>query len=35
VIPVDAADLERWIAEADKIGVLRDLHRRATFDSDR
>jgi len=35
VIPVDAADLERWITEADKVGVLRDSTGAATFDSDR
>lgn len=35
VIPVDVAALERWIDEADKVAVLRDLHRAATFDKAR
>lgn len=33
VIPVDAADLERWIAADDKLAVLGELHRSATFDA--
>jgi CheY-like chemotaxis protein len=32
VIPVDAADLQRWIDEDDRQQVLRDLHRRAVFE---
>lgn len=32
VIPVDVADLERWIREPDRAAVLRDLHTRAVFD---
>ena len=32
VIPVDAADLERWIREDDRAAVLNDLLKRAVFD---
>lgn len=32
VVPVDAADLERWITADDRAAVLRELHRRAVFD---
>lgn len=31
VIPVDAKDLEAWVAAEDKLLVLRELHERATF----
>ncbi len=32
IILVDAEDLERWIAEDDRLSVLRELHERAVFD---
>jgi ActR/RegA family two-component response regulator len=32
VIPVDAPDLERWIASDDRLTVLGELHKRAVFD---
>ncbi|HMG24155.1 MAG TPA: response regulator [Kofleriaceae bacterium] len=32
VIPVDAPDLELWIASEDRLGVLGELHKRAVFD---
>ncbi len=35
VIPVDGEDLERWIEEDDRAAVLRGLHRRAVFGTDR
>lgn len=35
VIPVDAEGLERWIAADDKLAVVRDLHKSATFDTAR
>lgn len=35
VIPVDADDLDRWIAADDRLAVLRELHQRATFDTAR
>ena len=35
VIPIDAKALERWIAADDKLAVLRELHRQATFDTPR
>ncbi|MCX4240456.1 response regulator [Paraliomyxa miuraensis] len=31
VIPVDAADLERWIEADDRVSVLGELHQRAAF----
>ena len=33
VIPIDAEALGRWIAADDKLAVLRELHRSATFDT--
>jgi len=35
VIPVDGADLERWIAADDRLAVLAELHKRAVFDQSR
>jgi ActR/RegA family two-component response regulator len=35
VIPVDAPDLERWIAADDRLAVLGELHKRAVFDRKR
>jgi ActR/RegA family two-component response regulator len=35
VIPVDAQDLERWIAADDPAAVLREIHKRAVFDTKR
>lgn len=35
VIPVDAQDLERWIAADDPAAVLREIHKRAVFDTRR
>jgi hypothetical protein len=32
IIPVDADDLERWIAAGDRLAILRELHERAVFD---
>ncbi len=32
VIPVDAAELERWIREDDRLSVLNELLERAVFD---
>jgi ActR/RegA family two-component response regulator len=32
VIPVDAADLDRWITSDDRLGVLTELYKRAVFD---
>ena len=32
VIPVDAADLERWIDAEERVEVLRALHKRAVFE---
>jgi ActR/RegA family two-component response regulator len=32
IIPVDLADLERWIAADDRLAVLGELHKRAVFD---
>jgi ActR/RegA family two-component response regulator len=32
LILVDDADLERWIAADDRLGILRGLHERAVFD---
>ena len=34
VIPIDAEALGRWIAADDKLAVLGELHRSATFDGD-
>jgi CheY-like chemotaxis protein len=35
VIPVDAAALERWLTAEDRLAVIRELHRNATFDTSR
>ncbi|HWU86141.1 MAG TPA: response regulator [Kofleriaceae bacterium] len=35
VIPVDADGLDRWIAADDRLAVLRELHKSATFDTAR
>jgi ActR/RegA family two-component response regulator len=35
VIPVDGADLERWIHADDRLAVLGELHKRAVFDQKR
>jgi CheY-like chemotaxis protein len=35
VIPIDAAALERWIEADDKLAVLSELHKHATFDMGR
>jgi ActR/RegA family two-component response regulator len=35
VIPVDAQDLERWIEADDPAFVLREIHKRAVFDTKR
>jgi ActR/RegA family two-component response regulator len=35
VIPVDAADLDRWINSEDRVGVLTELYKRAVFDKAR
>jgi ActR/RegA family two-component response regulator len=35
VIPVDAADLDRWITSEDRVGVLTELYKRAVFDQAR
>ncbi len=35
VIPVDGADLERWIHADDRLAVLGELHKRAVFDQQR
>jgi hypothetical protein len=35
VIPVDGADLERWIHADDRLTVLGELHKRAVFDQKR
>jgi ActR/RegA family two-component response regulator len=35
VIPVDAEALACWIAADDKLAVLRELHKNATFDTER
>jgi ActR/RegA family two-component response regulator len=32
VVPVDAADLERWITVDDRVGFVTDLYKRAVFD---
>jgi ActR/RegA family two-component response regulator len=31
VVPVDAADLDRWITADDRVAVLNDLYKRAVF----
>jgi ActR/RegA family two-component response regulator len=35
VIPVDATDLDRWIAADDRLAVLTELYKRAVFDKAR
>ena len=35
VIPVDAADLDRWITADDRVRMLTDLYQRAVFDQAR
>ena len=35
VIPIDAEALERWIAADDRLAVLGELHKQATFDTGR
>jgi len=35
MIPVDAADLDRWVTSDDRAGVLAELYKRAVFDQAR